>query len=87
MSFASATILQREFGWKVGVPAYAVASYIGLSRIEHERHYLSDVLFGAAIGVVSARAVGFDIAGRRFDMTPMASPGGGAGVSFVWTER
>jgi membrane-associated phospholipid phosphatase len=87
VSFASATILQREFGWKVGLPAYAVASYIGLSRIEHERHYLSDVVFGAAIGVVSARAVGFNIAGRRFNMTPVASPGGGAGVSFVWTDR
>jgi membrane-associated phospholipid phosphatase len=51
VSFASATVLQRELGWKVGIPAYAVASFIGASRIEDKRHFLSDVAFGAAIGI------------------------------------
>jgi membrane-associated phospholipid phosphatase len=86
VSFASATVLGREFGWKVGVPAYAVASYIGLSRIEHKRHYLSDVLFGAAIGMMAGRSVGLTIGDRRFDMSPVAAPGG-AGVMFVWDGR
>lgn len=86
VSFASATVLHREFGWKVGIPAYAVASYIGFSRIEHKRHYLSDVLFGAAIGMVSGRAIGINVGQKRFNMTPVAAPGGG-GVAFVWDGR
>ena len=54
VTFASATVLQRHFGWKVGLPAYAVASYVAASRVEMKRHYLSDVAFGAALGIVAA---------------------------------
>jgi membrane-associated phospholipid phosphatase len=86
VSFASATVLQREFGWKVGIPAYAVASYIGFSRVEGHRHYVSDVLFGAAIGVMAGRAATVDIAGNRFLLAPSAGKGGGA-VSFVWAGK
>ena len=84
VSFASATVLQREFGWKVGIPAYAVATYIGMSRVEGKRHFTSDVLFGAAIGVMAGRAATVEIAGKRFLVAPSATKGGGA-VSFVWT--
>jgi membrane-associated phospholipid phosphatase len=86
VSFASATVLQREFGWKVGLPAYAVASYIGMSRIEGKRHFASDVLFGAAIGIMAGRASTVDIAGKRFLVAPSATKGGGA-VSFVWNGQ
>ena len=86
VSFASATVLQREFGWKVGIPAYAVASYIGYSRIEHKRHYLSDVVFGAAIGIVAGRSMTIGRGDKRFAMTPVAARGGG-GVSFVWVGQ
>ena len=86
VSFASATVLQREFGWKVGLPAYAVASYIGMSRVEGKRHFASDVLFGAAIGVMAGRAATVDIAGKRFLVSPSATRGGGA-VSFVWAGQ
>jgi len=86
VSFASATVLQREFGWKVGIPAYAVASYIGVSRVAGHRHFASDVLFGAAIGVMAGRASTIDIAGNRFLVAPSAGKGGGA-VSFVWAGK
>lgn len=86
VSFASATVLQREFGWKVGIPAYAVATYIGVSRVAGQRHFTSDVLFGAAIGVMAGRAATVDIAGNRFLVAPSASKGGGA-VSFVWAGK
>jgi membrane-associated phospholipid phosphatase len=56
-AFASATILQRHFGWKVGIPAYGAATYVAASRIQGKRHYLSDVAFGAALGVVAGRTV------------------------------
>ena len=86
VSFASATVLQREFGWKVGLPAYAMATYIGMSRVEGKRHFASDVLFGAAIGVMAGRAATVDIAGKRFLVAPSATRGGGA-VSFVWAGQ
>src|ERR1044071_8600947 len=58
MAFASATVLQRHFGWKAGIPAYAVASYVAASRVQTQRHYLSDVAFGAALGIVAGRTIG-----------------------------
>jgi membrane-associated phospholipid phosphatase len=80
-SFAAATVLQRHFGWKAGVPAFAVATYVGASRIQQNRHYLSDVAFGAALGVVVGRTATLELRGHRVDVSPVAAPGGG-GVSF-----
>ena len=77
ISFASATVLQQQFGWKVGVPAYAVASYVAASRIQTKRHYLSDVTFGAALGIVAGRTVSIGH-GRRLLVTPIATPSGAA---------
>jgi len=55
-SFATATVLLRKFGWKAGVPAYLVAGYIGSTRLQNV-HYLSDVTFGAALGIASGLAI------------------------------
>jgi membrane-associated phospholipid phosphatase len=81
-TFASATVLQRHFGWKAGVPAYAVASLVATSRIRDNRHYLSDVVFGATIGMVAGRTVTIGRGDTRFALTPMATSGG-AGVGFT----
>jgi membrane-associated phospholipid phosphatase len=83
VSFASATVLQQHFGWKVGLPAYAVASYVAASRVQMQRHYLSDVAFGAALGIMAGRTVTI---GRRHQwaLTPMpADHGVGIGFTFV----
>jgi membrane-associated phospholipid phosphatase len=74
--FATATVLQSEFGWKVGAPAYAVASWVAASRIEAHRHFLSDVIAGATVGILAGRAVTFGNGNTRFAMGPMAVPGG-----------
>jgi membrane-associated phospholipid phosphatase len=81
VTFASATVLQRHFGWKVGLPAYAVASYVAASRVEMQRHYLSDVAFGAALGIVAGRTLPIGH-GRALMLTPMASPSG-VGAQFT----
>jgi len=73
-SFATATVIQHEYGWKAGIPAYALASYVGVSRLSENQHYASDVAFGAAIGIVSARAVTFGHGSTRVHVTPIASP-------------
>jgi membrane-associated phospholipid phosphatase len=85
VTFASATVLQRHFGWRIGLPAYAVASYVATSRVQQRRHYLSDVAFGAALGSIAGRTV---VVSRRhaIEIGPMAAPGG-AGVSFNWIRR
>jgi hypothetical protein len=83
VTFASATVLQRHYGWKVGVPAYGVAAYVAASRIQEKRHFLSDVAFGAALGIVAGRTVTIGRGDGRFALAPMATPGGG-GVSFHW---
>jgi len=83
VSFASATVLQRHFGWKAGVPAYAMASYVAASRIHDKRHFLSDVAFGAAVGIVSGWTVTMGHGDAKMTMTPVAAPGG-AGLSLSW---
>ena len=79
-------MLQRHFGWKVGIPAYAVASYVAASRIQMKRHYLSDVAFGAALGIVAGRTVTVGHGDARFAVAPIATAGGG-GVGFTWIGR
>jgi PAP2 superfamily protein len=37
------------------VPTSPVASYVALSRMHSNRHFLSDVVFGAALGVAAGR--------------------------------
>ena len=85
VSFASATILQQHFGWKVGLPAYAVATYVAASRVQMKRHYVSDVTFGAALGIVAGRSVPIGRAGRLV-ITPVASTEGAA-AGFTWVGR
>ena len=55
-SFATATVIQRRWGWRAGLPAYALASYVGASRL-HDNHYLSDVAFGAGLGIAAGLAI------------------------------
>jgi membrane-associated phospholipid phosphatase len=82
-TFATATVLQRHFGWKVGIPAYGMATYVAASRIQTKRHFLSDVTFGAALGIVAGRSVTVGHGNTKFALSPSAVPGGGA-VSFTW---
>jgi len=54
-SFQSAAFIQRRYGWKYGIPAYALAGFVGYSRIggHHQRHDGWDVLAGAIVGIGS----------------------------------
>lgn len=85
VSFASATVLQRHYGWKLGLPAYGVASYVALSRVQMRRHYLSDVAFGAALGIAMGRTVTLGH-GPTFAISP-APTDGGAAVQFTMVGK
>ena len=76
-TFATATVLQRHFGWKVGVPAYAAGAYVATSRMSANKHHLSDVIMGAAFGIAAAHTVTLGSGGNRFDMNVAPTHGGG----------
>lgn len=56
-SFMWATVLSRTYGMKAAIPAYAVATYVGISRLEANAHHLTDVVAGATIGYLVGRTV------------------------------
>ncbi len=85
-TFATATVLQRHLGWKAGVPAYALASYVAASRVQVQRHYLSDVVLGATLGIVAGRSVTIGRGDTKFALGPSVVPGG-AGVNFTLVGR
>jgi membrane-associated phospholipid phosphatase len=81
-AFASATVLERHFGWKVGVPAYGFATYVAMARMSANKHHMSDVIMGAAMGLASARAVTVDVRGAQFSVGVVPTQGGAA-VTFT----
>jgi|GEM_PF-1003718 len=50
-SFAFASIIGAEHEWYWSVPAYALATFIGATRISSNMHRLHDVIGGATIGL------------------------------------
>ncbi len=54
-SIAFATVAGHYYGKKVGIPAFIGAILISASRLEKNKHYLSDIVFGATLGYISAR--------------------------------
>ncbi len=86
-AFATATVLQRRYGWKVGLPAYGVAGYVAASRLSENQHFLSDVVFGAAVGFLAGRTVTLGYGDTRFALSPIFTPGGaGLQVSLLPRE-
>jgi membrane-associated phospholipid phosphatase len=81
-SFAAATVVQRRYGWKAGVPAYALASYVAASRVNDRRHFASDVIFGAGLGIAVGLTVTRDLPGGG-SFVPVVTKGGAAAV---WTK-
>lgn len=77
-SFTTATVLWRHLGWKVGVPASILASYTSAARLQQNQHYMSDVIFGAALGVATGRSVTMGHGERKLTIVPTVTRGGAA---------
>jgi membrane-associated phospholipid phosphatase len=75
-TFATAEVVREHFGWKWGVPAYAIGAYVSVSRMVDNKHWASDVVFGAAIGLVSGRAASLGHVPPRVSITPSLLPRG-----------
>jgi membrane-associated phospholipid phosphatase len=84
LTFAAATVLQQHLGYQAGIPTYLIATYVAMSRLHDNRHYASDVVFGAANGIVIGRSVTWH--GRNFwgNLTPVPVPGG---VALIFTKN
>ena len=55
-AFAAATFMAKEYGDKnilYSIGAYTVATGVGVMRVMNNRHWMSDVLVGAGIGILS----------------------------------
>ena len=91
-AFAWATVAQKHYGWKAGVPSFLAASAIGISRIERDKHHLSDVLAGATLGTLVGRTVvrqNGGAQGRGFALalapaTDAQGTGKGLGATLSW---
>jgi hypothetical protein len=85
-AFATAGVVWRHFGWKAGLPASAIGAWVGAGRVENGQHFLSDVVFGAAVGLTAGRTVTIGHGARQVTMAPTAVPGGAA-LTFTLVER
>jgi membrane-associated phospholipid phosphatase len=85
-TFAFATALERHLGWKGAVPAYIFASYVAISRIPDNRHWMSDVVFGASVGIIAGRTCTRH--GKEYPLHVSVSPTrGGAAVMFAYNGK
>lgn len=57
-AFTVAGLTDATFGHRAGIPAYLAATLVGASRISLRRHWLSDVVAGAALGTTIGELVG-----------------------------
>jgi membrane-associated phospholipid phosphatase len=56
-AFALAAVAEQHYGWKAGLPAYTLASLVAVSRLQRNKHYLSDVMAGATLGYMVGHTV------------------------------
>lgn len=80
-SFASAAVIQQHYGWGYGLAAYATAGFIGWTRIESRSHWLSDVVFGSAVGIMTGHTVASGHHPHGWKLVPVA--GGGKMAIYV----
>jgi len=77
-TFAFATALERHLNWKFSVPAYIFSSYVAMSRLPANRHWLSDAVFGSAVGIIAGRTVTSHESERPYPVAVTIVPGGAA---------
>ena len=81
---AAASILERR-GPGEGIPAFALATFVGFARVQADKHHWYDVAAGAAIGTASGLLLTHPLADKRMAFAPWVdSTGGGASVAMAF---
>jgi membrane-associated phospholipid phosphatase len=81
-AFAFAGIVAAEHGWYYGVPAMAMATFVGYSRINDDQHRVHDVVAGATIGLSCSYGIYYahkpqrEKAQSKVMLMPTVIPGG-----------
>lgn len=89
-SFSTATSLTYAYGWKAAIPAYGLAVLSGLSRIADDKHWASDVVAGAFLGIIWGRASFYSSSAtdNTSDQTEVFYPSYENGqLSLVWNKH
>lgn len=73
-SFASAAVVDRHFGPRVGVPAYVAAGFIAWTRVRDNSHWLSDIIVGGTIGVAAGFTVTRGHQAKVWAIVPSVGP-------------
>jgi membrane-associated phospholipid phosphatase len=81
-TFATATVFQQHFGWKWAVPTYTIATWVAASRLHLNVHFASDVVMGAATGIIIGRSVTWH--GRNDFRIGVVGVPGGLGGRVTW---
>lgn len=76
-SFMTATMLHKEYGQTISpwfsAAGYTVAASVGVSRVLENRHWISDIICGAGIGILSTE-LAYDISGALFGDKHLLKP-------------
>jgi len=75
-TFAFATALERHLNWRYSIIGYTFSSYVAISRLPANRHWLSDAVFGSAVGIIAGRTVTSHEAERPYPVAVNIIPGG-----------
>ena len=85
-TFALAAMLDEMYGHRVGYPMYLLGGFVAFSRMNDEKHYLSDAVFASFLGYAVGKAV-FDRHRMKmfgFELRPYVEEGAGApGLAFT----
>lgn len=79
MAFHGAAFIHRRYGIRRAWPAYLLAGYVGVSRIDADEHDAADVIGGAALGAAAA----FLLTKPAPDRRAFAIPSAGAGYAGI----
>ena len=84
-AFAAATSIWKRRGEVEGVPATALAAFVGVARVKAGRHRWGDVAAGAALGTVSGLLLTRPLKSERMAFVPwIEGNGGGATIDFLF---
>jgi len=83
IAFAAASSIQVRYGWDYGLPSYAIAAFVGYSRVEADKHHWGDVAAGALIGWAAGQLLTDPY--EEMPAMQVFADTKGAGINLHWT--